>query len=72
MLVEKLEQLSQLKRQLQKEQKIMDEIESQRMSPNSPASFFHKKRLPLSNEIDVSEVFSTPFIRCTPYAARSW
>jgi hypothetical protein len=53
MLVAKLEQLSQLKRQLQKEQKVMDEMESQRASPNATAPFFNKHRLPLSSENDV-------------------
>ena len=39
MLEEKLEQLSQLKRQLQKQQKVMNELESQRMSPNTTTAF---------------------------------
>jgi hypothetical protein len=44
MLVAKLEKLSQLKRQLQKEQRVMDDMELQRSLPTGTA-LFNKKRL---------------------------
>ncbi len=46
MLEAKLEQLSQLKRQLQKQQKVMNELESQRMSPSpNTTTAFNKNHL---------------------------
>ena len=44
MLAAKLEKLSQLKRQLQKEQKVMDDMELQRSLPAGTA-LFNKKLL---------------------------
>ncbi len=42
MLEDKLEQLSQLKRQLQKQQKIMDKLQIERLSPTSTTGFSKK------------------------------